>query len=382
MPVKQGLSQLYDAKQYLMDLFESQVIEQRERAGPGIATSEVDHKRTLPCVEVDPAWDNRTCTPTERLWLAVLGQAIFDAFLHTTGGDYYSVAWVKDARKYFDGPDFHWICSELGINIEWARRKIGSLEVLARELRGDEYDKAVVTVATRSALKEETMADEVNALIVTRRPAKEMADGTLRVQFDVEPNDRKAFLNMFPDNGDPMAVARLDPETIRRHQQETAFAEPEKKTKGEHGSFAKWLVQSGFFRKPDVWAFLGSDKRFLEWLKLQECAFTNAPDRHDGDIVPAHVRRIADGAGTAVKPKYSAIPLCNKHHNQQHQHGESHLGGKEWFDRQRIIWVEKWARDVLRERAGVDSLTKLSPYHLESVMRESGINVNIPVEFF
>lgn len=226
------------------------------------------------------------------------------------------------------------------------------------------------------------MSDEVQALIVTRRPAKEMADGTLRVQIDVEPNDRKTFLELFPDNGDPIAVARLDPEAVRRHQNQTAFAEPEKKTKGDHGQFAKWLVQSGFFRRPDVWKFLGTDEEFLDWLKEQDCCYHDAPDRHDGQTVPAHVRRIADGAGTGIKPEYSAVPLCNKHHLQQHQHGESHLGGKEWFDRQRIIWIEKWCRERLRTLSGVDTLTKLSPYHLESVMRESGINVNIPVEFF
>jgi len=227
------------------------------------------------------------------------------------------------------------------------------------------------------------MTEEFQALIVTRRPAKEMADGTLRVQLDVEPNDRKAFLEMFPDNGDPIAVARLDPESVRRHQNQTAFAEPEtKKTKGEHGQFARWLVQSGFFRRPDVWKFLGSDDLFLEWLKTQDCCADQQDDRHDGDVVPAHVRRIADGAGTSIKPEYSAIPLCNKHHLQQHQHGESHLGGKEWFDRQRIVWIEKWSMQQLKTVLGISSLSKLSPHHLELALRDSDINVNIPVEFF
>lgn len=226
------------------------------------------------------------------------------------------------------------------------------------------------------------MTDERPAiLIVTRRPAKEMADGTLRVQIDVEPNDRRQFLDMFPDNGDPIAVAALEREAVRAHQNKTAFAEPEKVSKGDHGKFAQWLVQSGFFRMPKLWAFLGTDDEFLEWLKSQRCAYTSAPDRHDGDVVPAHVRRIADGAGTAIKPTYSAIPLCNKHHLQQHQHGEDHLGGKEWFDRQRIKWLEDWSRERLKDLAGIESLTQLTPYHLESVLRGSKINVNIPTEY-
>ena len=230
------------------------------------------------------------------------------------------------------------------------------------------------------------MTEDMAALIVTRRPAKEMADGTLRVQIDVEPQYRRQFLDMFPENGDPICVVQLDPAAVRAHQQGHAFAEP-KKEKGEHGNFAQWLVQSGFFRRPDVWKWLGSDDLFLEWLKTQECAWKDAPDRHDGDIVAAHVRRIADGAGTGIKPQYSAIPLCNKHHLQQHQHGESHLGGKEWFDRKRIEYVEKWAMQQLKIVLGhgsdpLSSLSKLSPYHLEAALRGSEINVNIPTRFF
>lgn len=225
------------------------------------------------------------------------------------------------------------------------------------------------------------MTEEHAALIVTRRPAKEMADGTLRVQIDVEPNDRRMFLDMFPDNGDPIAVVKLNRDAVKAHQQQTAFAEPEKPEKGEHGQFARWLVAHGFFRNPAVWEFCGSDDDFLEFLKLQECAFAEAPDRHDGDVVPAHVRRIADGAGTSIKPKYSAIPLCNKHHLQQHQHGESHLGGKEWFDSERIAWVEIWARTRLKQKAGVDSLTKLSPQHLLNLIEGERIKLVVPREY-
>lgn len=219
------------------------------------------------------------------------------------------------------------------------------------------------------------------ALIVTRRPAKEMADGTLRVQIDVEPNDTRAFLDMFPEQGCPIAVAALSREAVIAHQQGHAFAEPEKKSKGDHGQFAQWLVQSGFFRRPDVWKHLGTDEAFLEWVKRSPCC-AEQDDRCDGDVVAAHVRRIADGAGTSIKPAYAAIPLCNKHHLQQHQHGESHLGGKEWFDRQRIKWVSEWAKQMLKERLGIDSLAKLSPQHLELALRGSGLNVNIPAEYF
>lgn len=225
------------------------------------------------------------------------------------------------------------------------------------------------------------MTEELSALIVTRRPAKEMADGTLRVQIDVEPNDRRAFLDMFPDNGDPIAVAALSKEAIIAHQQGVAFAEPPaKKSKGNHGDFAQWLVQSGFFRRPDVWKLAGIDKDYTEWLKQQKCCIGTKDC--DGDVVPAHVRRIADGSGTGIKPEYAAIPLCNGHHQLQHQKGESAIGGKEFCDRKRIVFVSEWAKVCMKAQLEIESLAALSPQHLELFLRGSDINVNIPTEYF
>lgn len=225
------------------------------------------------------------------------------------------------------------------------------------------------------------MTEERSALIVTRRPAKEMADGTLRVQIDVEPNDRRAFLDMFPDNGDPIAVAALSREAIIAHQQGVEFAKPPaKKSKGDHGDFAQYLVQSGFFRDPKVWKLAGTDKEFLDWLKRQPCCI--AISVCEGDVVPAHVRRIADGAGTGIKPEYSAIPLCNGHHQLQHSQGESAIGGKEFCDRKRITFVQAWAKERVKAALDIDSLAQLSPHHLELFLRDSDINVNIPTEYF
>lgn len=229
------------------------------------------------------------------------------------------------------------------------------------------------------------MNEEPAALIVTRRPAKEMADGTLRVQIDVEPNDRRRFLDLFPDNGDPIAVVALEPDAVRNHQQQHAFAQP--KPKGEFGGFAQWLVQSGFFRRLDIWKACGSDAEFLEWVKTQPCAHKDRDCA--GDIVAAHVRRIQDGAGTGIKPEYAAIPLCDAHHKQQHQHGESALGGTGWFDRMRVKTVETWARERIKflvgmacDEAPLESLTQMSPYMLSYYLADAELpSLAIPEEF-
>lgn len=149
MPVKKGLIQLYDAKALVVDLIAQKIEENGEpptfdmryhrmsqkaqNAGPssGFLSTGIEETAT------------RNLSPAERLWLAVLEQTIFDAYLHSTGGNYQSIAWVKDARRWFATNDFEWICEQLGIEVDWARQLIGKLEQLAKRLRGREYEQAV-----------------------------------------------------------------------------------------------------------------------------------------------------------------------------------------------------------------------------------------------
>lgn len=78
------------------------------------------------------------------LWSAVIEQAIFDAHVHTTGGAYPSVAWVRDARQYFGTDDFQFLCELLHVEAQWVRSMVAEVEQIARTLRGAEYDEAVV----------------------------------------------------------------------------------------------------------------------------------------------------------------------------------------------------------------------------------------------
>lgn len=217
------------------------------------------------------------------------------------------------------------------------------------------------------------MTDEKAALIVTRRPFKEMADGTLRVQFDVEPNDKQKFLQMFPDNGDPICVVRLSDDAIAKHQRGEQFAP---KPEGEHGQFARSLMRTGFFRRPDVWGLAGSDENYLQWLRGQPCvsgASVLGAGPCEGDIVAAHVRRVASGAGTGIKPVYSAVPLCHRHHEMQHKSGEAVVGGKQKMDAQRVQHLERWSKEQIKKFLNVESLRQLSPDRLAQWCDRHGI---------
>lgn len=169
---------------------------------------------------------------------------------------------------------------------------------------------------------------------------------------------------------------------IEVNDDETPANEPDEPIrqpkKGPYGSYAHALHACGFFRAPAVWKALGTDEQFLAWLTTQPCAARRRGGCR-GDVVPAHVRRVADGAGTAIKPAYSAIPLCDGHHtDSQHQHGESALGGKEWFDRRRVEALEAWAHHRLCEIAGVESLTQVPPERIVNWANRNGLAHYLP----
>lgn len=100
----------------------------------------------------------------------------------------------------------------------------------------------------------------------------------------------------------------------------------------------------------------GTDQAYIAWTQLQPSCLGGDFDQWidgEGRSVAAHTRRARD-SGTAFKARYATIPLQNRQHLYQHQHGEAaclerYLGGKwsredaaEWFDDQRIANLRRW----------------------------------------
>lgn len=134
--------------------------------------------------------------------------------------------------------------------------------------------------------------------------------------------------------------------------------------KGEHSDTASSLHFSGFHLAPPVREVLGGDSAFLRWIRLQRCCCTEwstGKPRHDGLVQAAHVRRIAAGAGTGIKPEYSAIPLCQSCHSLQHLQGESAIGGADVLEKRANRFVSEWAWSALALALDVDSMTQVSP---------------------
>lgn len=59
---------------------------------------------------------------------------------------------------------------------------------------------------------------EASAISGTRRQYKEMADGTLRVQIDVDPQFKQRFLELFPSIDMPVALAPLKADFERQSE--------------------------------------------------------------------------------------------------------------------------------------------------------------------
>lgn len=189
-----------------------------------------------------------------------------------------------------------------------------------------------------------------------------MADGTVRVTLDLDCNLTDAAKLGF-ERGMPVAIARI---TGQAALQDTRRRE-QRDEKPTYGNYARKLKLSGFFRSPLVWRALGSDDEYLEWLRDQLCAYCGWEPHWEMDTFvrceAAHRRR-ANNSGTAHKPEFDAIALCRKCHHLQHQEGESALGGKEWFDRQRIKHVETWAWVRMRDLFKVESMREVPPESL------------------
>ena len=89
----------------------------------------------------------------------------------------------------------------------------------------------------------------------------------------------------------------------------------------------------------------GSDKQFRLWISHQpSCVSGLFSEWMDGvgRCEAAHVRRTWLGSGTGKKGDYSAVPLTRQEHADQHQHGESSVADKEWFEAQAKKYLIAW----------------------------------------
>lgn len=101
---------------------------------------------------------------------------------------------------------------------------------------------------------------DVQAISGTRRAMKEMADGTVRVQIDIDPRFRAQFFEMFGQIDMPVALAPLAADFEKR--------KPEK-TEDDYGQHYAVLYRSGWFHNPKVVAAFGLDRTLEPEARIQ-----------------------------------------------------------------------------------------------------------------
>ena len=192
----------------------------------------------------------------------------------------------------------------------------------------------------------------MSAVSGVRRSMRELVDGTIRVQIDIDPQFRDLFLKLFSQIDIPIALAPL---ALDRAE----ITDPDEAPKPE-----KWAhhLFKGWFFDPKVLHVLGTDEEYRAWIQRQPSAFSGKFSEFvngEGRCIAAHVRRAAE-SGTGYKPEFACIPLTDAEHQQQHREGEVALGGREWFDSQRGKHLNMWGHQRLRAKLGVEHLADVS----------------------
>jgi len=179
-----------------------------------------------------------------------------------------------------------------------------------------------------------------DAIEFTTAGARTLADDTLRVTIDIEPRDAHKAFQMFGQRGLRGAMVRL-----KDHP------EPD----DTHGHFWRDLIASGVFRARRVLKSIGKESDYEKWITTLPSVLNGDadydPDTGDIRNECCHVRRVSEGAGTAEKPPYFAVPMTHKEHQHQHQHGEKSammaFGRRdwdpEWFQRKADQLRADWA---------------------------------------
>lgn len=76
-----------------------------------------------------------------------------------------------------------------------------------------------------------------------------------------------------------------------------------------------------------------NDDEYCAWLRKQKSAYSHRVAHRGRTIVAAHYRT-AKNSGVGIKPLFSAIPLTNEEHLEQHRVGQFKFASRAWWEAQ------------------------------------------------
>lgn len=213
-----------------------------------------------------------------------------------------------------------------------------------------------------------------------------LADGTLRLQVDVHQTDTAQALELLCEVGRTVAIAALQdappPEMAEDTSSSVPAAGPEDECDNNAGKLMQALYQAGWFHAPRVLEALGKDAMFLQWCRQQpSCWACDGRNLEDNPILAAHYRKVASGAGTSIKPPYSAIPLCKLCHDKQHAHGYSVISPATWWEEKVAKARQDWGHQRMRDIFETTSMTAVPAKWVVEWALEHHLQGLIPQEY-
>lgn len=223
------------------------------------------------------------------------------------------------------------------------------------------------------------MTDDNDKVVVSgvRRSFKEMADGSIRVQIDIDDKFKAEFMQHFGEIDVPVAIARLAADPV---------SGPNK--------LAQKLDARRVWENPAIWeALCATDKDrhdYREWVAMEHpCMICGIEDdtRH-----PHHWRDFETGGGMGLKPADRwCVCLCHEHHMGGEGVHQFQGSSEKWFEvmsdyyqgskkpkHPKYVAVQlmaEWNRQAFKNWAGIDSLSKVTEDHLRLFENEYAIKI-------
>ena len=94
--------------------------------------------------------------------------------------------------------------------------------------------------------------DDSNLIQASSVRCQTMADGALRIMFEIDAGQQNEAFQLFGAPGSPAVIARLTDDAAKSDMQKKAAGDNDRKPKGPHGKLASSLYRNGFFSSPDV----------------------------------------------------------------------------------------------------------------------------------
>lgn len=210
------------------------------------------------------------------------------------------------------------------------------------------------------------------AVAGTRRSMKELVDGTIRVQIDIDPPDRAAFLRLFPNIDMPVALAPLALNTQPAPSEQSVDSENiAGSTERAPNELARKLHVSGYFRNPRLWLAMHDSgvytaQEHFKWLMAnRQCHVAGVACQ--GDLVVHHCNSAAAIDGGKRQPEAPQKPLhfwglvlCFVHHQWVHTSTGATREQKEHLLEHAVGITADRVKVRMKRELGIDSLAEIT----------------------